>query len=76
MLHTTADAEAFRAAYLRQGGRLDPDPDAARFWVVSDILGFLPDPAHILAAVARSRPDLSAAVVRQGLEDLLALTLA
>jgi aminoglycoside phosphotransferase (APT) family kinase protein len=76
MLHTTADAEAFRTAYLRQGGRLDPHADAARFWVVSDILGFLPDPAHILAAVARSRPDLSAAVVRQGLEDLLALTLA
>ncbi|HZA04989.1 MAG TPA: aminoglycoside phosphotransferase family protein [Propionibacteriaceae bacterium] len=75
MLHTTADAEAFRAAYLRQGGRLDPDPDAARFWVVSDILGFLPDPAHILAAVGPSRPDLSPADVRRGLEDLLALTL-
>jgi aminoglycoside phosphotransferase (APT) family kinase protein len=76
MLHTTADAETFRAAYLRQGGRLDPDPDASRFWVVSDILGFLPDPAHILVAVASSRPDLSPGVVRQGLEDLLAVTLA
>ena len=76
MLHTTADVETFRAAYLREGGRLDPDPDAARFWMVSDILGFLPDPAHILAAVASSRPDLSAGVVRRGLEDLLALTLA
>jgi len=41
MLHTTADGEAFRRAYLEQGGRLDPDPDAARFWIVSDILGFL-----------------------------------
>ena len=59
MLHTTADVEAFRAAYVRQGGQLDPDPDAARFWVVSDILGFLPEPAHILDAVASSRPDLS-----------------
>jgi aminoglycoside phosphotransferase (APT) family kinase protein len=76
MLHTTADAETFRAAYVRLGGRLDKDADAARFWVVSDILGFLPDPAHILVAVARSRPDLSADLVRQGLEDLLALTLA
>ena len=75
MLHATADGEAFRAAYLRQGGRLDPDPDAARFWVVSDILGFLPDPAHILTAVARTRPDLSADIVRRGLEDFLALTL-
>jgi aminoglycoside phosphotransferase (APT) family kinase protein len=75
MLHTTADIETFHAAYLRLGGRLDPDPDAARFWVVSDILGFLPDPAHILAAVGSSRPDLSPGILRRGLEDLLALTL-
>jgi Phosphotransferase enzyme family len=76
MLHTTADAETFRAAYLEQGGRLDPDPEAARFWVVSDILGFLPDPAHILVALRSTRPDLSADTVRRGLEDLLATTLA
>jgi aminoglycoside phosphotransferase (APT) family kinase protein len=76
MLHTTADADDFRAAYLRLGGRLDPDPDAARFWAISDIFGFLPDPAHILVAVAPGRPDLSPDVVRQGLEDLLAETLA
>lgn len=75
MLHTTADAAAFRTAYLQQGGRLDPDPDAARFWAVSDILGFLPDPAHILAAVGTGRPDLTADAVRTGLEDLLAVTL-
>jgi aminoglycoside phosphotransferase (APT) family kinase protein len=75
MLHTTADAETFRAAYLRQGGQLDQDRDASRFWAVSDILGFLPDPAHILAAVASSRPDLSPDAVRHGLEDLLALRL-
>jgi len=75
MLHTTADAESFRTAYVECGGRLDPDPDAGRFWVIADILGFLPDPAHILAAVAPSRPDLSAEDVRRGLEDLLALTL-
>jgi len=76
MLHTIADAETFRAAYLQQGGRLDPDPDAGRFWAVSDILGFLPDPAHILAAVGSSRPDLTPDAVRHGLEALLALTLA
>lgn len=75
MLHTTADAEAFRAAYVRQGGQLDPDTDAARFWMISDIIGFLPDPAHILVAVAAGRPELSADAVRRGLEDLLALTL-
>jgi hypothetical protein len=61
---------------LRQGGQLDRDRDASRFWAVSDVLGFLPDPAHILAAVASSRPDLSPDAVRHGLEDLLALRLA
>ncbi len=76
MLHSTADAQAFRAAYVQEGGRLDPDPDAARFWVISDILGFLPNPAHILAAVSAGRPDLSPDDVRHGLEDLLASTLA
>lgn len=74
MLHTTADVEPFRAKYVEQGGRLDPDPDASRFWIVSDIFGFLPDPAHILAAVAGSRPDLNPGIIRRGLEDLLALT--
>ncbi len=74
MLHTTAGAEAFRAAYVQQGGRLDAEE--FRYWQVSDILGFLPDPAHILPAVAPARPDLTAARIRNGLEGLLALTLA
>ena len=74
MLHSTAGADAFREAYLRSGGRLLPDE--FRYWQVSDILGFLPDPAHILPAVLPSRPDLTAGRVRDGLEDLLALTLA
>lgn len=72
MLHTTADAGTFRAEYLRQGGRLDPDPAASRFWAVSDILGFLPDTAHILSGMASSRPDLTPDVVRNGLENWLA----
>lgn len=76
MLHTVAEAEAFRAAYVERGGRLDADPAAARFWMVSDILGFLPDPAHILVSVGKSRADLTAQDVRCGLEDLLAVTLA
>lgn len=75
MMHRAEEAETFRAAYERMGGSLDPDPDAARFWVISDILGFLPDPAHILVAVQHARPDLSAQSVRAGLEDLLVLTL-
>lgn len=75
MLHTTADAKTFRDAYVAQGGRIDPDPHAARYWMVSDILGFLPDPAHILVAVASTRPDLSPDDVRHGLEDLLTVTL-
>ena len=75
MLHTTADAETFRSAYVAQGGQLDADPDAARFWAVSDILGFLPDPAHILPALRSTRPDLTADAIRRGLEDLLAATL-
>jgi aminoglycoside phosphotransferase (APT) family kinase protein len=74
MLHAISDAEHFRAAYVQQGGRLDPD--TARFWVVSDILGFLPDPAHILPAMVAARPDLSADGIRYGLEDLLAQTLS
>jgi len=75
MLHNVAEAEAFRTAYVERGGGLDPDPEAARFWVVSDILGFLPDPAHILPGMMTSRPDLTPAMVRRGLEDLLAVTL-
>lgn len=76
MMHTAADAALLRTAYLRAGGQLDPDPSAAAFWTVSDVLGFLPDPAHILAAVRPARPDLTAQRIRAGLEDLLAITLA
>ena len=76
MLHTLADADAFRAAYVSEGGRLDPDPAAARFWVIADILGFLPDPAHILASVGGNRPDLIPGDIRRGLEDLLVQVLS
>ncbi|HEU5485908.1 MAG TPA: aminoglycoside phosphotransferase family protein [Microlunatus sp.] len=75
MMHSALDAERFRSAYLRAGGRLDPDPDAARFWMISDIIGFLPDPAHILPAVHVHRPDITADQVRQRLEQLLQVTL-
>ncbi len=75
MMHSSTDAEDFRAGYVRAGGLLDPDPEAARFWMVVDILGFLPDPAHILPAVTTNRPDLSPNAIRRGLEDLLRATL-
>ncbi len=75
MMHAPADADHFRTAYLSAGGRLDPDPDATRFWTIADVLGFLPDPAHILPAVRPTRPDLSAHLVRNRLEALLAATL-
>ena len=74
MMHGPAAADRFRLAYLSSGGRLD-DSDACRFWIISDVLGFLPDPAHILPAVSPSRPDLSARLVRERLEALLAESL-
>lgn len=58
----------------RRGGRLVADE--FRSWQVSDILGFLPDPAHILPAVLSARPELTSRRIRNGLEELLALTLA
>lgn len=76
MPHSTDDALAFRAASLQEGGQLDLDPAAARYWAVRDIIGFLPDPAHILAAVAPTRPDLAPSTVRTRLESLLQAVLA
>ena len=75
MLHELADAETFLVAYERRGGRLDPDPEARRYWWCLDALGFLPDPGPIVAALTRQRPDLDPDGVRNRLEDLLALTL-
>ena len=67
---------AFAAAYERRGGRLDPDPEARRWWTCLDVLGFLPDPGPIVVALTRQRPDLDADGVRGRLEDLLELALA
>ncbi|WP_168207584.1 phosphotransferase family protein [Microlunatus elymi] len=76
MLHTLADADAFRTSYQALGGVLDRDLDGNRFWIVSDILGFLPDPAHILPGLAGARPDVRPDDVRFGLEELLERTLS
>jgi aminoglycoside phosphotransferase (APT) family kinase protein len=75
MLHDVDSAVAFSNAYRWHGGMLDDDQDAELFWAVSDILGFLPDPAEIIAALIRHRRDLTAQVVRGRLEHLLMITL-
>jgi hypothetical protein len=75
MLHDVDSAVAFSDAYRWHGGMLDDDQDAELFWAVSDILGFLPDPAEIIAALIRHRRDLTAPVVRERLEQLLMITL-
>lgn len=75
MLHSVDDAVAFAAAYERRGGRLDPDPEARRYWTCLDVLGFLPDPGPVVVALTRQRPDLDAEGVRLRLEDLLARAL-
>ena len=76
MLHDFASARAFLAAYRGHGGQLDRDPEAARFWAVSDILGFLPDPDPVVRALTATRPDLTPDRLRTRLEELLELTMA
>ncbi len=76
MLHDRRSAEVFVRSYAAAGGRRDPDPRARRHWQIVDILGFLPDPAVQLAAILVARPDLDAAAMRAGLEDLLARTVS
>ena len=75
MLHDVEDALAFRAAYEAHGGRLDPDPDAWRYWVCLDALGFLPEPMPIVSELVRRRPDLDHAGVHRRLEDVLEVAL-
>ena len=71
MLHDLDSADAFALAYRRHGGVVEEDPDAARFWSVSDILGFLPDPALHLTALIKARPELDPTVLRFRLDQLL-----
>ena len=75
LLHDFERMDVFRAAYARHGGVTDPDPEAARFWAISDILGFLPDPMLQTPALIADRPDLTAAEMRRRLESLLVLIL-
>lgn len=75
ILHDFDSAVAFSDAYRWHGGALDDDQEAELFWAVSDILGFLPDPAEIMAALIHARPDLTTETVRVRLEQLLMITL-
>ena len=75
MLQSVESAIAFRTAYVAQGGTLDPDPEVRAYWQLRDICGFLPDPAPVVVALTRQRPDLDLDGVRRRLEDLLARTL-
>jgi aminoglycoside phosphotransferase (APT) family kinase protein len=71
MLHDLDSARAFAAAYRRHGGVVEQSPDASRFWAVSDILGFLPDPVLHLTALLKARPELVPSVLRSRLDQLL-----
>jgi hypothetical protein len=75
ILHDLRSADEFSAAYAHYGGRIDPDPEAHRFWQISDILGFMPDPGPQMAALAHESRGQTPALVRQRLEHLLAITL-
>lgn len=75
LLQDAASAQTFVTAYEQHGGQVDRRSAARRFWVVSDLLGFLPDPVPIVRALVRARPDLTAVVLRHRLEQLLAFTL-
>jgi aminoglycoside phosphotransferase (APT) family kinase protein len=85
-LHGVDAAAAFRSAYVDAGGVLDPDPDAARYWQLLDLVAFLPaangreggaSPATVTALWrAAGRPDLDLALVRRRREDLLRVVLS
>lgn len=75
MLHDQHSAEAFAQSYRDHGGVLTDDPESSRFWQVSDILGFLPDPAVQLRAIIAAHPGFRADQIRLRLEGFLEQTL-
>ena len=80
-LHGVDVALAFRKAYVDQGGVLAQDADAASYWQLLDLVGFLPDASGRESGAppaagkqvwdAHRRPDLTVATVRRRREDLL-----
>ena len=80
-LHGVQTALAFRQSYVDHGGVLAEDADAATYWVLLDLVGFLPhgsgresgampDVVEALWA-ATGRADLTVDVARRRREDLL-----
>ena len=47
VLHSIDEAYEFSAAYTRYGGTVGPNPEAQRFWAVSDILGSSQPPGAV-----------------------------
>lgn len=77
MLHGTAAANAFRAAYERSGGALDSCPAAQAFWQVTDIVGFLPAPGKVAGPWRDAgRTEVTDAVASARLEQWLSEALA
>ncbi len=85
-LHGVDAALAFRRAYVDRGGRLAEDADAATYWQLLDLVGFLPDgtgresgaTAAVVEGVwaAHGRADLTVQVARRRREDLLLAVLS
>jgi aminoglycoside phosphotransferase (APT) family kinase protein len=79
-LHGAEPALAFRQAYLDAGGALESDPDADRYWQLTDLVSFLPVGGRESGAsgtmltdiwAANGRPDLTKDLARRRREDLL-----
>ncbi len=85
-LHGVDAALAFRRAYVDQGGLLDRDADAARYWQLLDLVAFLPDPSGREGGAARvtaeqtwaahGRGDLTVEVTRRRRDELMRAVLA
>lgn len=70
LLHGPHAADAFRAAYLARGGRLDPAPARRAYWELVDALGHLPDPGKMGRPWRDAgRADLTDAKVRVRLDE-------
>ena len=80
-LHGVETGLAFRRSYVDRGGVLAEDADAATYWQLLDLVGFLPDGSgresgatrDVVEAVwaANGRADLAMDLVRRRREDLL-----
>lgn len=83
-LHGAEVGHRFRAAYLSAGGTLAAEPDAAAYWQLLDLVGFLPAAGRESGTTpetmrttwaANGRGDLDVVIARDRREDLLRLVL-